>query len=347
MPDTSVFTVLAFVISAASVVVLGAVAEPLRLVDRPDTGLKAHGRTVPIVGGLAVFATLQLVMLGAGVFDSGFLWASLGLFLVGLYDDLRTLGPLLRLAASFAAGVALVLLGGFDDLIVGGVLVALVVVGVNAVNLLDGADGVAGSAGLVSALGLGILAAIRGIDPLPALILAGALGGFLLFNWPKARVFLGDGGAYAVGISLAYFVVVTSPSGGAVTAQWFAQLIVAFGLLGVFAIDLMVTLLRRWFAKAPLFGGDRAHVYDQLAIRGWSATAVAAVVGLSQALIAGVILWASWALEPWGAASVTLGLMLSVVVLLWLAGFVRSSPPTRARHRRTGVLTPSPDPTDL
>ena len=106
MTENSLFTLLALVISASAMVVLGHIAEPLGLVDRPDQDLKDHGRIVPIVGGLAVFATLNVVMAGATIFDPALFWAGLGLLLVGLYDDVRTLPPLLRLVAAAAAGAA-------------------------------------------------------------------------------------------------------------------------------------------------------------------------------------------------------------------------------------------------
>lgn len=328
MADVPVFTLLSFIISASAVVVLGVLAPPLGLVDHPDDDLKDHGRTVPIVGGVAILGALHTVMAGARVFDPAFFWAVLGLLLVGLWDDLRGLSPVVRLLASSAAGAALAVMGGFDsNIVVAVVLVVLAVVGVNAVNLLDGADGVAGSAALISALGIAVISANRGVDPLPALILAGSIGGFLMFNWPPARTFLGDGGAYAIGLSLAYFMVLASPTSQVAYSVWVPRLMVAAGVFGVFVIDLVVTMLRRAYSKVPLFGGDRSHVYDQLSARGWSPGSVAGVVAAAQIVIVGAIVLAEWNLGSWIAASLTAALLIAVVVILGLAGFVTG------RHR--------------
>lgn len=337
MTENSLFTLLALVISASAMVVLGHIAEPLGLVDRPDQDLKDHGRIVPIVGGLAVFATLNVVMAGATIFDPALFWAGLGLLLMGLYDDVRTLPPLLRLVAAAAAGAAVAVVGGFgSEPLVAGLLVALVVVGVNSVNLLDGADGVAGSAAVISALGVAVVSGNRGIDPLPALILAGALGGFLLFNWPKARSFLGDGGAYTVGLGLAYLMVLATPADDGVSGTWVLQLVVVACLFGVFGIDLVVTLLRRGFSGAPLFGGDRSHVYDQLATRGLRPSAVAGTVASSQLVVAGTIVYADWAWRPLPAALTAVGVLLLAVAVLWLLGFV-----TGAGRHQVGETDPA------
>lgn len=334
MTENSLFTLLALVISASAVVVLGWVAGPLGLVDEPDKDLKDHGRAVPIVGGLAVFGTLHVVMAGASVFENAFFWAALGLLLVGLYDDLRTLPALLRLLAATAATVALVFISGLSaDLVASSALVVLVVIGVNAVNLLDGADGVAGSAAAVSALGVAVLANNRGADPLPGLILAGAVGGFLMFNWPRARIFLGDGGAYTVGLSLAYFMFLATPAGDAGPGTWLVEFLVAACLFGVFAVDLAVTLLRRGFSGAPLFGGDRSHVYDQLSARGWPPAAVAGAVAGSQVAIVGTILYADSAWRALPAALTAIGVLLAAVTMLWLLGFVTGT----GRHETVSV----------
>ncbi len=342
MPDSSVFTLLALIISGALVVVLAPLAGPIKLVDIPDGELKGHGRVVPIVGGLAVFATVAAVMAGAGVFDFAFFWAALGVFLVGLIDDLRGLSPVVRLMASAAGGTALVFLGDFEaEIGVAIALVVLVVVGINAVNLLDGADGVAGSAAVISALGLAIVSANRVVDPVPALILAGAVAGFLVFNWPRARTFLGDGGAYVIGLTLAYLMIVGTPSPEGATGDWFWQVLVAVGLFGVFAIDLVVTFLRRMFARVPLFGGDRSHVYDQLAGRGWSPSAVAATVALSQVLVVGAIVYSEASFEPMIAGLATTGVLVLFVILLWVTGFVTGG--GRHESARVDLTTPAVD----
>lgn len=250
-------------------------------VDRADDDLKPHsGSPVPL-GGLAIMVGLHSGLAVAGAFNWGLLAATLVVWIVGLVDDRRPVSPRLRLMASLVAGALLVVLGGFSGgwpATVGAVL--LVVVVVNAVNLLDGLDGLAGSVASVSAFGLATLAAAQMVPmPWAATILSVALVGFLFWNLPPAKLFLGDNGAYVVGVALAWAALRASP-------DWGAGL-VATVAIGIPLLDLGVTVLRRLFSGDPLFAGDRDHTYDRLHRAGWSVGATVA------AFVAGQALWSA------------------------------------------------------
>ena len=248
--------VLALVVALVATPVAAAVARRIGVVDRPGP-LKVQRTPVPYLGGVAVFVALA----GPLAFTRPSLLAPLALLLVlGLADDLGDLPPRLRLLLEVGIG----LVGGAIAPAPGsfGVLVtAAFVVGlVNAVNLLDGLDGLAGGVAFASAVGFAV---VGGSARLPALALAGALGGFLWFNRPPARIYLGDAGAYMCGGALALLagLALGNHSGA---ARWAAiPLLVA---LPVF--DTAIAIVRRRRAGAPLFGGDRSHVYDQLVDRG-------------------------------------------------------------------------------
>lgn len=322
MPDNSLFALLALGISAVVLLLLGPMAGKLGLVDRPDDELKDHERETPIVGGIAVFVALHTGLIIAGAFDIWLLGLSLALLMVGLYDDLRELSPIVRLVAGAGAGVLLVFsVGAEGDILAAAFVVALLVVAINAVNLLDGADGVAGSAGLISAIGLVFLNLNRGGDAFPPLLLVGALAGFLIFNWPPARAFLGDGGAYVVAAGLTYFVLTSTVSPVDAGGDWLPEVIVGVALLGVFIVDLAVTLLRRTVARQPLFGGDRSHVYDQLADRGWSPVWVANSVASAQLGIVALVLLLDLVFSPWVAAVSAIFLVHTVITMLCAMGF--------------------------
>jgi UDP-GlcNAc:undecaprenyl-phosphate GlcNAc-1-phosphate transferase len=245
-------------------------------VDLPDSDLKVHRRPAVPLGGVGIFLAVHLVLAANDRLDKGLLAASAILLAVGLIDDRWNVSPLVRLVAAFGAGATLMVwssAGFVDDaaLLVTGIL--LVVVTVNAVNLADGLDGLAGSAALVSAAGLAILAAMSDLPATFDLILVGALVGFLVFNWPPARLFLGDNGAYVTGLFLVYGILVSSPRDSGSTLG------TAITMLGIFLIDLAATVVRRLRGRKRLFGGDRRHIYDQLHDRGWSVPAVV-VVGI-------------------------------------------------------------------
>jgi UDP-GlcNAc:undecaprenyl-phosphate GlcNAc-1-phosphate transferase len=265
--------------------VWGVVAIPLGprigFVDRPDDPtLKVHQRAAVPLGGIGVFLGVIIGMAVEGIFDPGLTVAAGGLLLLGLVDDRIRLAPLLRLGVQVALAFVMVVFadGAWSAqplaVLVG---VVLVVGTINAVNLLDGLDGLVGSSAAVAAIGIAALGEMRGLNGVFGLVLAGALVGFVLLNWHPARVFLGDNGSYVVGAFLAYGIMRMSPE------PIDSRVAVASVLLGVFALDLAITIIRRRLAGDPLFTGDRSHVYDQLRDRGWGVRRIAASVAAVEA----------------------------------------------------------------
>lgn len=236
----------------------------LGLVDRPsDDGLKIHIRPVPLTGGIAV-AVGVVVGLATAEPVPWWLPAAVGLALfVGAVDDVRPLPPWLRVAVQGAAGIVLVA-GGlrFETL---GIMAAAAVVAAtlactNAVNLMDGQDGLAGGLAAIAAVGLLLAVPEGGEGRGLASALCGSLVAFLVWNRPPARVFLGNGGAYAVGVTLA--ALAAQVDGGA----W-PSLLATTVCLGMFAYELTSTVVRRAARGRSLAVGDRRHAYDMAAER--------------------------------------------------------------------------------
>lgn len=289
----------------------------LGFVDRPDrSNLTVHRRTAVPLGGVGIYIGLVVVLAGIGPMDVGLLVAASIVVILGAADDRWDLPPWLRLGVETIAAVVLVVTrsSGTDDLVftVGGVVLTVALI--NAVNLYDGMDGLAGLTGLVTAVGFAVLASVSGDSSavLP-LAVAGALAGFLLFNWYPARVFLGDSGAYLLGLLFSAFAM--GIGGGLVPG-----VLAATGLAGVFVIDLLASIIRRWRDGTALFAGDRLHVYDQLAARGWSAPKVAIVSALVQAVLVG---FAIAAIAVFGAAVALLLVVVVDLVVLGLLGRAR------------------------
>jgi len=287
---------MSFVIALGSGVVLTPIARAVglltRIVDRPDGGdLKIHRRPIPLTGGIAVVGAVAVTL---GILDrlpSPWILGAIGLALTaGLADDVLSLPATLRLMAQVGSGLLLV--GGGLRLEALGILgapavVILAVVTTNAVNLIDGQDGLAGGLGTVAALGLAPLLAWQGEGAGVALALAtaGALAGFLVLNRPPARIFLGNGGAYALGVLLAALV-------GSLAAHGWRALLAAALCLGVFAFELLFTVTRRLVARRPMAGGDRGHSYDVIALRTGdrlTSTLLLVAVGITSAALALVV----------------------------------------------------------
>ena len=291
------------------------------LVDTPGANeLKVHKRPTPLLGGVGVFGGIHIGLAVADEFDRALFAGTLIILVLGLADDRLDLPPKLRLAIEVMAAVVLVstIDAGLDS--VGGYIfgTVLVVVAINAVNLLDGLDGLVASVTIVAALGLA-WAGSEGLgDSTLGLTLAAATLGFLVLNRPQARIFLGDNGAYLIGMTLAYGALTTTPSGVA------PMLLVGAGALAVFAVDLAVTVLRRRSAGKPLFEGDRSHIYDQLRDREWSIISIDLAAASAQALLGAVLIGAALADVPLiGAITIGLVVFAGAIGSLWRLGFVR------------------------
>jgi UDP-GlcNAc:undecaprenyl-phosphate GlcNAc-1-phosphate transferase len=240
------------------------------LVDRPPAAepggsdqLKIHTTPIPVLGGLGVVAAVLGALLATGtelpwLVVAGVVMATA----VGLVDDIRPQSASVRLVALTVAAVPIAVGLPFDRLDQLAVparvgVVVLLVVMANAVNLIDGQDGLAGGLGAIGSVGLAAVIAANG-NPVLALVVAGALVGFLAWNLPPARVFLGNGGAYGLGALLTVLAAQATIGHG-----WHGLLAAAL-CLGVFAFELTFTVVRRLLGSQRLATGDRRHSYDLL-----------------------------------------------------------------------------------
>lgn len=292
---------LALILTLVATPIAAASARRLGVVDHPGP-LKPQAAPVPYFGGLALMPAIIVAVIAVG---RATLLVPLVLALaLGVADDVHPLPARARLAGALLIGAIA------GSVVPGSPLVrmatgASAVVLLNAVNLLDGQDGLAGSVGVIAALGFALLG---GAAQPYGLAMAGGLAGFLVFNRPPARIYLGDGGAYLLGVALALAAPLTE-HGSREWSVWFALPL----LVGVPVLDTAVTLARRLRAGRPLFEGDRSHIYDQLIDRGHSVGASTVRLALVQvgSTALGVL-----------AASASPVTALTMTVVLGLAGAV-------------------------
>jgi len=261
------------------------------VVDRPDGKRKLHKRAVPRVGGvalagayLAAFGVLWVSRLSAlSYLHAGFdlvlrlMPATILIFLIGLLDDLFSLSPRIKftgqIAASmlaFWAGVRMAAFGGYNlehwwwSL---PLTVFWLVFCTNAFNLIDGADGLAVGVGLFATATMLVAALMGNNVPLAmaTVPLAGALLGFLRYNFNPASIFLGDSGSYLVGFLLACFGILWSQK-----AATLLGLTAPLMALAVPLLDTTLAIVRRFLRGKPLFEGDAGHVHHMLLKRGWT-----------------------------------------------------------------------------
>ncbi len=218
------------------------------------------------------------------------------MLVLGFVDDVHPLHAVVKFGVQIAiaaimyqAGVRVELLSlpfGSADLgaLFGLVVTVLWLVGIaNAFNLLDGADGVAVGSAFFAATAIFLMSVTLG-HPAIGLVtaaLAGAVLGFLPFNFPPARAFLGDSGSLVIGFLLAGLAVEGSTKGPTLVA--IAVPLVAFG---VPVFDTTITLIRRLVRGRPLFERDKEHVHHHLQRAGLSPRAVAGVIYAASAAFA-------------------------------------------------------------
>jgi UDP-GlcNAc:undecaprenyl-phosphate GlcNAc-1-phosphate transferase len=271
--------IVGFVVAIVATPLAAAIATKIGLVDRPGP-LKVHHRPVPYLGGAAVAAAIAGPVAGA----HPYVLIPLAMALIlGLADDLGDLPPVVRILVEIGIGVAAAFAPAHHELPRVILAVVVVVLLLNAINLLDGLDGLATTVGVGSACGFAI--ALRGSSAVLPLALAGALLGFLVWNRPPARVYLGDAGSYLIGTALAVCMLDALQRPAAVAAG-------ATLFVGVAAADTAIAILRRLRARRPLLRGDRGHVYDQLVDRGWPALGAVGALAAAQAALttAGVVI---------------------------------------------------------
>jgi UDP-GlcNAc:undecaprenyl-phosphate/decaprenyl-phosphate GlcNAc-1-phosphate transferase len=301
-------------VSAGAVLVLARFAPALGLLDVPS-GRKTHVGAVPLVGGIAIFAALLVGAFLSGVASSiGYFLLALSIIVaVGYWDDVAEISPRLKLAIQIGASSLMIWGAGVQLHSVGDLLgwrplglsvlaipmTVFAVVGVvNAVNMMDGLDGLGGSVAVVAFAWYALIAAESGLATqfATALMLCGAIAGFLMFNlrfsWqPRARVFLGDAGSLMIGFALGWFAVELTQGFGRtfppIAALWVLLLPLA---------DCVSLMARRLRAGKSPFVGDAHHIHHYLLRRGFShGQTVALLVAASAAF--GAVGYFGWKLR--------------------------------------------------
>ena len=297
----------------------------------PPNPRGVHTRPMVSLGGAGMFVGFVVAMLVASQVPQfremftgsseplGVLLAAGLMFGVGALDDLRDVSPPAKMAGMVVAGGVLSLFGvqmlffrvpffSTDTIVLAAdlapiVTVLMVVLFANAINLIDGLDGLAG--GIVAIAGTALFlysdrlfknGFLEGsnVAPLIAVIAVGVCVGFLPFNWHPARIMMGDAGALFLGLLMA---VTTITIGGradyqysGVTYFFFAPLFIPFVILGVPIVDTAFSFLRRVLKRRSFSVADKEHLHHRLMRLGHGPRRTVAILWLWTALLSGVAL---------------------------------------------------------
>ncbi|HTL52322.1 MAG TPA: MraY family glycosyltransferase [Planctomycetota bacterium] len=321
----------------------------LDIIDDP-AHRKIHAKTTPYLGGLAVIAAMTIgVIASVGAwpdFDSNAMQklvaislSTLAATLLGVLDDKFHLAPRFKLGGQLLIAIAFALFAyRFELLQLPTVIVEIHTLSVpltvfwmlamiNAFNMVDGMDGLAGSVAL-SAMGMLIIFAAYFHDSAVGLMgMAGfgAVAAFLFFNWSPARIFLGDAGSLGLGTFFATALLATGNQGlfglPDLTTPSTELPVVPFKILSVTlviiypALEVLFSVLRRMLRGKPVSSADKGHIHHRLLARGWRPGWICLAVVLISSLAQGVVMAAmvrNLGLAAWllGTFGVTLGLSM-------------------------------------
>jgi UDP-GlcNAc:undecaprenyl-phosphate/decaprenyl-phosphate GlcNAc-1-phosphate transferase len=301
-------------------------------VSAPASDRHLHRAPLPRLGGVAIFLAFVLG-LGAALlvaslrpelrFGSSLrvlttiLLPGFLIFLLGLYDDVRSISPAFKFAVQSAAGAMLwlaglrileipVLFGSYHlPWFIGLGITIIWVLGItNAFNLIDGLDGLAAGSALFSTLVVFVVAVVNhsSLVALMTIALTGAILGFLRFNFNPATIFLGDSGSLFIGFMLSAFALEGAQKSPTLIAV--AIPVVSFGLP---ILETSLSVLRRLIGGRPVFTADREHIHHKLLQLGLSHRQVVIVLYAVSAVFGLLSLFLLW---PTGSS---LGLVLAVL----------------------------------
>ncbi len=314
------------------------VARIKHLVDEPSEQRKLHARSVPTIGGIIIFAAIIFSYalwfprgelhspvptdvyglyeaMGKAYLDFKHVIAAMVLlFFIGVKDDIVGFSPVKKLVGHMIVGYILVVMAGIRITDMHGLLgiyelpeaVAIAfslfvyVVVVNAMNLIDGVDGLAGGVGLIAAFAFGVWLFLAGdvAMALLAFVLAGALLGFLVFNFHPARIFMGDSGSLIIGAVLAVLAMKLVDQDTSRMPIKLRQLPTPIFVMSVLAYPLVDTLrvfvVRIISGQSP-FAADKNHIHHRLLALGLGHRGtVVAIYAYALAIIALSLVTRKW-----------------------------------------------------
>lgn len=300
---------ISLILSAFSIPVIIRVANLKNLTDDPDEIRKLHKSSIPTLGGIAIFAGALVAFSSLydlhGFQDLRFITPALViLFFAGVKDDLLILAPLKKLLIQIGCALLITILGNLRLTSLWGIMtiqevpywpgvlitVVMIVGLINAYNLIDGINGLAGSLGLLASLFFGTWFAASGFGSLAILSfsLAGALLGFLFFNFNNAKIFMGDTGSMAVGFIISILAIRFVEANRIQLSTLEYPIInapaVAFAVLSIPLFDMVRVFSYRLMKKRSPFQADRNHIHHHFVDCGFShakATSILFAINIS------------------------------------------------------------------
>lgn len=319
-----ILPIISFVITLLFTPIAKKLAFKANALDNPDNNLKVHKSPIPYFGGIALVLGILIALIIANhqfQFNRTYFWglltASIIITSLGLIDDIFDVKQTYKFLVQIILSIGLVSIGfrveTFPAPYIAIPLTIFYITGsCNALNLLDGLDGLAAGISAISSLFFFVLFLdnndIMGIAI--SLSLLGSCVAFLVYNFNPASIFMGDSGSMFLGMMLSVLMIHYSK-----TPFEYKSFLIPILICGVPIFDTALTYIRRYINKKPIFPGDRSHFYDQLIDRGFSVKKTV-LISYCIGIFFGIVALVMYRVSDIKAALIFLSVLFTLIIVV-------------------------------
>ncbi|SDN02479.1 UDP-GlcNAc:undecaprenyl-phosphate GlcNAc-1-phosphate transferase [Fictibacillus solisalsi] len=305
----------------------------LGVTDKPNQR-KVHDKLMPRWGGVGIFLGVVVGYFVSGLYEmqlTGIIVGAVLIVMIGMIDDKFELSARVKLVGQIFAALIVASTGLTIELItipfVGTfhlgpwayiTTIFWIIAITNAINLIDGLDGLAGGVSIIVMITIAIMAGLNGNMMILtlALIIAASTAGFLMYNFSPAKIFMGDAGSLFLGYSISILSLL-----GLYKSVTLFSFVVPIIILGVPVFDTSFAIIRRMANKTPISAPDKGHLHHRLINLGWShRKTVLVIYALSIIFSVAAVVFESSTL--WGSVVIVIGLLLMLEVIAEIIGLV-------------------------
>jgi UDP-GlcNAc:undecaprenyl-phosphate/decaprenyl-phosphate GlcNAc-1-phosphate transferase len=339
MDNMYILAIVSTAISAILTPFVRKFAVRFNVIDVPKDHRRVHNKPTPLLGGLAIYFSFVITLiLCKGALTNSEIGLIIGATIIvigGVIDDKYNIRPWKKLLFQISAALVLIFFGVSINVITNPIsniyefinigylcipLTIIWIVGItNAVNLIDGLDGLAAGISLIASITLFIISILNSRNEAATLIIifSGAILGFLPYNFNPATIFMGDTGSQLLGFMLAGISI-----RGAIKSAVAFSIAVPILALGIPIYDTLFAMIRRKINGKPIMAPDRGHLHHRLLDMGLTQKQVVAIMYIISAIL-GTFSIIAMEINPQKSYFVLLAVMIVLILIAWRAGFFK------------------------
>lgn len=311
----------------------------INAIDIPKDNRRIHKKPIPLLGGLAIYLSFAITLfIKVGPIrhtEMGIILGATIIVIGGFIDDIKEIGPIYKLLFQLTSAIVLIIFGvkisvitnpcsnSYPFLSMGYFSIPITIlwiVGItNAINLIDGLDGLAAGVALISSVTIFVIALLNGRMEAAALtaILSGALLGFLPFNFNPASIFMGDTGSQLLGFLLSAISIE-----GAIKSATAFAIAVPILAMGLPIYDTIFAMIRRKVNGKPIMQADRGHLHHRLLDMGLTQRQAVIVMYFISAVLGGIAIIAMQ-ISTTRSYFLLTSVLIILVIIAWKMGLFK------------------------